>query len=198
MKVERVSYETITPSAARGILEAVYWKPEIVWRIERLYVLKAIRFTNIRRNEVKQKIPAGAAMAAMRAGRGQLGVYVDDGDNRQQRAAAVLCNVEYVIEARFEIVGGGDPAQKHYEMFKRRAEKGQCFHHPYLGCREFPASFAWHEGAVPVSPLSGTRDLGYVLHDIEFSNGMKPRFFRARLVDGIIDVPLHVAPGQKP
>ena len=189
MKVERVSYDVMTPSAARGVLEAIYWKPQITWVIDRLHVLQPIRFTNIRRNEVKSKIPVGAVKSAMKSGTGQLGFYADDGDNRQQRASTLLVNVEYVIEAHFELRDHSEPPQKHFEMFKRRAEKGQCFHHPYLGCREFIAQFEWLEGDLPVSPLTGTQELGYMLHDLDFADAMSPRFFRATMVNGVIEVP---------
>jgi len=206
MKVERVSYDVITPSAARGILEAIYWKPQIRWVIDRLHVLKPIRFTNLRRNEVQQKIPATNAGSVMKRGSGFLGFYVDDGDNRQQRATTLLRNVAYVIEAHFDLLDDSDPPQKHYEMFKRRASKGQYFHHPYLGCREFPADFEWIDGSIPESELTGERDLGYILHDIVYTpadgkefdlidahRGNKlhaePRFFRATMVNGVIDVP---------
>ena len=187
MKVERVSYDVITPSAARGILEAIYWKPEMRWIIERLHVMKPIRFTNIRRNEVGVKASAKLASTAMKTGRGQLGLFVEE--QRQQRAATVLCDVEFVVEARFEILSGNDGAPKHFEMFKRRAQKGQCFHRPYLGCREFDAQFAWIEGDPPPSGLRGERDLGYMLHDLDFENDMTARFFRAIMRDGVIEVP---------
>lgn len=189
MKIERVSYDVMTPSAARGILEAIYWKPEIAWHIDRIHVLRPIRFTNLRRNEVQQKIPAGTVRTAMTAGRGRLGFYVDDGDNRQQRASTLLRDVAYGIAAHFTVLSGHDPVQKHFEMFRRRAQKGQYFHHPYLGCREFPADFEWLEGPVPPSPLRGTQDLGWMLHDIDYPHSMTPRFFRATLVDGIVEVP---------
>ncbi len=187
-KVERLSYDVMTPSAARGLLEAIYWKPEIAWVIDRIHVLREIRFTSVRRNEVKAKVSADSARTVMKAGRGQLGFFVDDGDNRQQRAATILRDVEYAIEAHFTLTGGSDLPQKHYEMFKRRAEKGQYFHHPYLGCREFPASFAWLDD-LPRSPLRGTHDLGWMLHDIDFKRGMTPRFFQATLENGVLTVP---------
>jgi CRISPR-associated protein Cas5d len=191
MKGERLSYDMITPSAARGVLEAIYWKPEIRWVVDRLHVLKPIRFTNIRRNEVGSKASAKLAEAAMKAGRGTLGLYVEE--DRQQRAATVLRDVAYVIEAHFDVLGGADQPVKHLEMFRRRAEKGQCFHRPYLGCREFDAQFAWVEGEPPASELrgrpEGTCDLGYMLHDIDFDNGMMPLFFHAVMRDGVIDVP---------
>ncbi len=206
MKVERVSYDVMTPSAARGVLEAVYWKPQIVWVIDRLHVLKPIRFTNLRRNEVQDKIPVGTAKSAMKAGSGQLGYYVDSGKNRQQRAATILRDVEYIIEAHFNLLDASEPHQKHYEIFKRRAVKGQCFSRPYLGCREFAASFLWQDKEMPTSKIEGTTDLGYMLHDMEYSpatgkkydlieshQGKKlntqARFFRATMNNGIIDVP---------
>ena len=189
MKIERVSYDVITPSAARGILEAIYWKPEILWHIDRIHVLRPIAFTSLRRNEVQQKIPAGSIRTAMTAGRGRLGYFVDEGDNRQQRASMLLRDVEYVIESHFEVLSGDDPPQKHFEMFRRRAQKGQYFHHPYLGCREFPAHFEWFDGHPPRSALTGSRDLGWMLLDIDYQRNMAPQFFRAQLVDGVVDVP---------
>lgn len=191
MKVERVSYDVITPSAARGILEAIYWKPQICWVIDRLHVLRPVCFTNLRRNEVGAKASAANAKKAMKAGAGWLGICIED--NRQQRAATILRDVEYIIEAHFDIIDGDEPVPKHYEMFKRRAEKGQCFHRPYLGCREFDCQFAWLDGALPRSELAGTpegnRDLGFMLHDIDFDNDMTARFFRAEMHDGVIKVP---------
>jgi len=203
MKVERVSYDVMTPSAARGILEAVYWKPSIRWRIERIHVLSPIRFANIRRNELASKIPAGNIRQAMRDLVSPLHVFIED--DRQQRAAMVLEDVDYVIEASFEITeiagtrdsaGAADltdrePA-KHQEIFRRRAEAGQCFHQPYFGTREFPVSFAWIEKSqIPSSPFKGQepRDLGWMLHDIDFDNGMEPRFFRAIMRDGVVSAP---------
>ena len=187
MKVERVSYDVMTPSAARGVLEAIYWKPQIRWVVERIHVLRAIRFTNVRRNEVGAKASAGLAKRAMKAGTGSLGLYVED--ERQQRAATVLRDVAYVVEAHFDVVGGNDPPAKHFEMFKRRAQAGQCFHRPYLGCREFDAQFAWCDEPLPASELAGTHDLGVMLHDIDFDHDMQPRFFHAVMNDGVIDVP---------
>lgn len=192
MKVERVSYDAMTPSAARGVLEAIYWKPQIRWVLKRIHVLKPIRFANIRRNEVGCKVSvkgATGALAAMKRGSGQLGVFVEE--ERQQRAATVLRDVEYLIEAGFEVLRGDEPATKHFEMFKRRAEKGQCFQRPYLGCREFDCQFAWHEGEPPEGEYTDDpeRDLGYMLHDIDFDNEMTPHFFRAVMHHGVIDVP---------
>lgn len=189
LKVERVSYDVMTPSAARGVLEAIYWKPAIRWVVERIRVLKPIRFTNIRRNELGGKIPVGNARKAMKEGRGRLGVFIEE--NRQQRAAMVLRDVAYVIEARFELVKPADEnTGKHKDVFLRRARAGQCFHRPYLGCREFPAFFEFLEGEPPPSAFEGEiRDLGWMLHDIDFGNKMQPRFFHAVMRDGIIHVP---------
>lgn len=189
MKVERVSYDVITPSAARGILEAIYWKPQIRWVIDRLHVLRPIRFTNIRRNEVGAKASASTARTAMKNGKGNLGIVVEE--QRQQRATTLLRDVAYVIEAHFDLLDDTDPPGKHLDMFNRRAGKGQCFHRPYLGCREFPAHFELVEGEVPASDLAdeGERDLGYMLHDIDFADGMTPHFYRATMRAGVIDVP---------
>lgn len=191
MKVERVSYDVITPSAARGILEAIYWKPEIRWRVARLHALNPIRLASFRRNEVASKIPANSVAKAMSAGHGHLALFIED--DRQQRAATVLRDVAYVIEARFDIVSGEDNPGKHLDQFNRRARSGQCFHRPYLGCREFAAEFALIEEAEPIPEGvfagTGERDLGYMLHDIDFTNHMAAQFFRAVMRDGVIDVP---------
>lgn len=212
MKVERVSYDCITPSAARGVLEAIYWKPQIRWFIDRLHVLKPIRFTHFRRNEVASKISNTNVQRAMKSGRGQLMLEVDT--DRQQRAAVVLCDVAYGIEAHIEVLDPADasgklldkPEAKHLDSFNRRASRGQYFHHPYLGCREFPASFELVDD-FPTCPeeLLGERDLGVMLNDIEFvpdrkgtvvesSAGVRllaqPRFFQARMRDGVVEVPL--------
>lgn len=191
MKVERVSYDVPTPSAARGILEAIYWKPEIRWIVDRMHVLKPIRFTNLRRNELGAKASAANAKKAMNAGRGAMGLYIED--ERQQRAATVLRDVAYIIEAHFEVVGGSEGPEKHYAMFCRRARQGQCFQRPYLGCREFVADFALIEDGDTLEPppaeLSGERNLGYMLHDIDYADGRTARFFPATLRDGVVHVP---------
>lgn len=193
MKVERVSYDVMTPSAARNIVQAIYWKPEIQWVIDRIRVLNPIRFTSMRRNEVGAKISARLAATAMQSGRGNLALYVDDPDKRQQRAALLLREVAYIIEAHFEIVGGEPNEAKHLDQFNRRARGGQCFTRPYLGCREFAADFALVEpdGAIPPThpSLGGTRDLGWMLHDVDYKNGRKPHFFHATMTDGVIQVP---------
>ncbi|MDL1978965.1 MAG: type I-C CRISPR-associated protein Cas5c [Deltaproteobacteria bacterium] len=188
MKVERVSYDVMTPSAARGILEAIYWKPAISWVVDRIHVMNPVRFDNIRRNELAGKLPVGTIKKAMKDGHSPVEVFIED--NRQQRAAMVLKDVFYVIEAHFEFNGDEDNnAAKHKEIFDRRARKGQCFHHPYLGCREFPAHFELIEDGTPQSKLAGKQDLGWMLHDIDFNNNMEAKFFRAVMQNGIIDVP---------
>jgi CRISPR-associated protein Cas5d len=187
MKVERVSYDVMTPSAARGILEAIYWKPAIAWAVDRIHVLKPIRFDNIRRNELAGKVPLRTVKRAMNDGCSSIEVFIED--DRQQRAAMVLRDVAYIIEAHFDFTGSEDNnPSKHKEMFDRRAGKGQCFHQPYLGCREFSASFALIED-VPISQLTGKQDLGWMLHDIDFKNNMEAKFFRAVMHNGIIEVP---------
>ncbi|MFC6645297.1 type I-C CRISPR-associated protein Cas5c [Granulicella cerasi] len=192
MKVERVSYDAMTPSAARGVLEAIYWKPEIRWVIDRITVLKPIRFTSLRRNEVKDKISEATARRVMNAGSGELGMDASDSEVRQQRAALLLRDVGYIIEAHFEIESGPENAAKHLDQFNRRARRGACFTRPYLGCREFAAYFELLEGDdVPVvnEALLGERDLGWMLHDIDFAHGKEAKFFRATMRDGVIHVP---------
>ncbi len=193
MKVERVSYDVITPSAARGILEAIYWKPEIAWVIDRIHVLKRIRFNNIRRNELSGKVPVGNIKKAMknRHTDARLETFIED--TRQQRAAMVLRDVAYGIEAHFDVKSGDDDTPvKHKDMFERRAGKGQCFHQPYLGCREFPSGFELISGGFPESEYKDEteKDLGWMLHDIDFDNRMEAKFFRAVMRNGVIDVPL--------
>ncbi|WP_439259441.1 type I-C CRISPR-associated protein Cas5c [Lonepinella sp. BR2930] len=196
MKVERVSYDVITPSAARGILAAVHWKPAIRWVIDAIYVLKPIRFESLRRNELGGKISDSKVSGAMRR-KSVEGLYTLIDDDRQQRAATVLKDVAYVIEAHAVMTakaGAEDNITKHIEMFKRRARKGQCFQQPCMGVREFPAHFALIEDdeLLPPSALSETernRDLGWMLHDIDFDHGNTPHFFRAEMENGMIAVP---------
>ena len=194
MKVERVSYDVMTPSAARGILEAIHWKPAIRWVVDRIHVLKPIRFENLRRNELGSKIPVGRVRTEMKRGvTDGLSMFVQD--DRQQRASTLLRDVAYVIEAHFVLTDSAkadDTEAKHLAMFNRRATKGQCFHRPYLGTREFAADFAPVKDAMPESILTSQqsdRDLGWMLHDIDYGEGMTPRFFRAKLRNGVIDIP---------
>lgn len=191
MKVERVSYDVMTPSAARAIVEAIYWKPELQWVIDRITVLGPIRFNSIRRNEVSEKVSAKVAEGAMSAGRSDIALFVEEA--RQQRAALILRDVGYVIDAHFVIRSGEANEGKHLDIFNRRARQGQCFTRPYLGCREFAAEFRLLEAGDRApevdASLMGERELGWMLHDIDFANGREPLFFRATMRDGVIDVP---------
>jgi len=205
MKVERVSYDVMTPSAARGILEAIHWKPAICWSIDKIHVLKPIRFQSIRRNEVSSKIPESTARGAMnRADLNKRHLAAADPTNRAQRASTLLRHVAYVIEAHFDLTDKAtdqDTPAKHISMFNRRAATGQCFHRPCLGTREFAADFALlAEGApLPASELPNAernRDLGWMLHDIDFAQDNTSRFFRARLENGVLDVARLVAEGM--
>ena len=193
MKVERVSYDVITPSAARGILEAIYWKPAIRWVVDRIHVLRPIKFDNVRRNEVKSKIPLPKNPATIIRNENPLSLVIDDGRNRQQRATTLLRDVEYIIEAHFQLTvkaGRDDNEGKHLDIFNRRAKNGQFFHQPCLGCREFPAFFEIVNGKpTPSCYLGQTKELGYMLLDIEFSANMTPLFFPAIMKDGIITPP---------
>jgi CRISPR-associated protein Cas5d len=203
MKVERISYDVMTPSAARGILEAIHWKPAIVWTIDRIHVLKRIRFQSFRRNEIGVKMSADKAKSALRSGSvGGLGLVVED--NRQQRATTLLVDVAYLIEAHFDLTEKateGDTPAKHISMFNRRAGTGQCFHQPCLGTREFPADFRLLGENEPLPPNTlpedqRNRDLGWMLHDIDFAESQTSRFFRARLIDGILDVHRCLSEGE--
>jgi CRISPR-associated protein Cas5d len=209
LKVERYSFDVMTPSAARGILEAIHWKPAIRWVIDRIHVLKPIRFQTIRRNEVGHKAPAGKIKQAMN--RGDLaGLQLLVDEDRQQRASTVLVAPAYVIEAHFEMTakaGSDDTEGKHLDIFNRRAVRGQCFNQPCLGTREFAAHF---ELVAPGSPLPERdpemvnaqhgfggipRDLGMMLWDIDHQAPGRPSLlFRASLIDGVMDVPAPDSP----
>jgi CRISPR-associated protein Cas5d len=198
MKVERVSYDVMTPSAARGILEAIYWKPAIKWTIDKIHVINPIKFTNVRRNEVSEVLKLPNIKRAMEKSE-QL--FIIAPENRHQRAALVLKDVDYVIEAHFDLnlekCGETDTIEKHYNIVIRRLRQGQCFNHPSLGTREFGASFEIIEDdeAITKSNLSGEIDLGYMLFDMNFTlddtktkQTVKPSFFRAKLIDGVLDL----------
>ena len=192
MKVERVSYDVITPSAARAVFEAIFWKPAIRWHIRRIEVLKPIRWINLRRNEVSGVVPAGAVKSAMKQGKGNLGMYVEE--DRQQRAGLFLRDVRYRLHAEFEMLNNNPENNpvKFAEMFKRRASKGQCFNQPYLGTREFSCDFRLVEAdTAPAQPLPETRELGWMLYDMDFADTTNPmpRFFQANMQDGVIHVP---------
>ncbi|MBU5435045.1 type I-C CRISPR-associated protein Cas5c [Pseudoflavonifractor sp. MSJ-37] len=193
MKTERVSYDCMTPSAARGLLESVYWHPGLNWIIDRIRVCSPIRFTNIRRNEVKDTINARKVKSVMEKGNGEL--YLATTESIQQRAAMVLRDVHYVIEAHFEMTeraNHSDNPGKFQDIIKRRLERGQCYSMPYFGTREFSAHFR-RCGTVPPCPeeLKGVRDLGWMLWDVDYSDpqDIRFRFFRASLVDGVMTIP---------
>ena len=193
MKVERVSYDVMTPSAARACFEAILWKPAIRWHIRRIEVLKPIRWINLRRNEVASVISARNVEAAMKSGTGILRLNIED--DRQQRAGLFLRDVAYRVHADLEFFSERDPgvhANKYCEMFERRASRGQCVNQPYLGCREFAAYFRLvTDRATESAPIDETRELGFMLHDLDFTKPADPtpRFFRARLEKGAVNVP---------
>ena len=192
MKVERVSYDVMTPSAARSIFEAILWKPAIRWRVHRVEVLHPIRWINLRRNEVSAVVSTRNVQQAMTAGSGLLALYIED--ERQQRAGYFLRDVAYRIHATLSLSpGNAEPLMKYTEMFARRARKGQCVNQPYLGCREFAADVRLVETDAPTSkaPIDETRDLGWMLHDLDFTNPSdpQPRFFNAKMVAGVVEVP---------
>lgn len=192
MKVERVSYDVITPSAARGLLEAIYWHPGMRWVIDRIYVRSPIRFTNIRRNEVKDTISARVVKRVMESG-GEL--YLAAPESIVQRAAMILRDVHYVIEAHFEMTeraNAADNPGKFQDIMRRRLEKGQFYHQPCFGVREFPAHFRPCTQIPPCpEPLQGERNLGWMLLDMDYRDreNITPRFFRATLRDGVLVVP---------
>lgn len=197
MKVERVSYDVMTPSAARGILEAIHWKPAISWVIDAIHVLKPIQFQTLRRNEVGHKAPVGKIKTALN--RGSLeGLQIVADEDRQQRAATLLVDVAYVIAAHFEWTakrGAEDSDGKHLDTFNRRARKGQCFHQPCLGTREFPADFQLLEPDVALpETIAESRDLGFMLWDIDHADGRRSMFFRAALEKGVLKVPPPTSP----
>lgn len=192
MKVERCSYDMITPSAARGILEAIYWHPGLRWAIDKIYVRKPIQFTSIRRNEVKNKILASNVLNVMNGGNKPL--FQSSKDEIVQRAAILLREVDYIIEAHFEMTeqaNASDNPGKFKDIIMRRLKRGECYHMPYFGCREFPANFQlFEEDMVETAYQGEEKDLGYMLYDLDYSNPaeIQPMFFRAILKNGVLDV----------
>lgn len=190
MHVERVSYEVPTPSAARGLVEAVYYHPGLQWHIRRIYVLNPIRFTNIRRNEVKSKVLASDVYSAMQGSERPLSIVTSQ--QIAQRASMLLQDVHYVIEAEFTMTDRAAPSDnpgKFQDIVTRRMAKGQCYHAPYFGCREFPAHFrAWPGGPIPT--IQESRDLGFMLYDFDYSDpkNITPLYFHAKMENGVINV----------
>lgn len=189
MKVERVSYDVPTPSAARGMVESVYFHNGLRWIIDRIYVCKPIRFTNILRNEVASKISASNVLTEVN---GKKRSYIDRNADIQQRATTMLRDVHYVIEAHFEMTDKANPSDnpgKFQDIVKRRLRSGQAYMQPYLGCRECTAHFRlWEGGDIPT--IDETRDLGYMIFDMDYSDleNIQPMFFRAQMVHGVIDL----------
>lgn len=191
MKVERCSYDVITPSAARGILEAIYWHPGMKWVIDKIYVQKPVQFTSIRRNEVKSKISSNNVLPVYNGADKQL--YISTKSDIVQRASLLLRDVSYVIEAHFEMTEKAvesDNSGKFKDIIMRRLKRGECYHTPYFGCREFPANFCLCEDEKIETAYSGEKDLGFMLYDMDFSDldNIQPMFFRALMKDGVINL----------
>ena len=191
MKVERCSYDVMTPSAARGMLEAIYWHPGMRWIIDKIYVKNPIHFTSVRRNEVKSKVLASNVLSAYNGGKKPL--YISSKEEIVQRASMILTNVEYVIEAHFEMTEKAnetDNPGKFKDIMMRRLRRGECYHMPYFGCREFPANFCLCEDEKIETAYSGEKDLGFMLYDMDFSDldNIQPMFFRALMKDGVINL----------
>jgi CRISPR-associated protein Cas5d len=189
MKVERVSYDVMTPSAARGLLEAIFWKPAFEWRVRRIHVLNPIRRESILRTEVNS-VQSARSARRWEKNDGE-GHYQADEDHTQRHTLA-LRDVAYLIEADVHLVGYGknEHPAKYRDQFRRRVERGQCFHRPYLGCREFAAAFQPPSG--DESSIDRSEGLGRMLFDLDYeSNGERntPIFFQARLEDGVLHVP---------
>ena len=193
MKVERCSYDVITPSAARGILDAIYWHPGLKWVIDKIHVVKPIRFTSVRRNEVKSKILASSVLQAYNGDPKPL--YISAKADIVQRASLLLCDVEYVIEAHFEMTeraNESDNPGKFKDIVMRRLRAGKCFHMPYFGCREFPANFCvCEEDEIPTAYDDvEEKDLGFMLYDMDYTDreNLQPMFFRAVMKKGVLDL----------
>lgn len=192
MKVERVSYEVMTPSAARGVLEAIFWKPEFSWRVREIWVLKPIRHFSILRNEVNNK----AIVSTARKWREEGGGYFAEED-RAQRHTLALRDVAYIIKADIALKQHAtDDIAKYRDQFRRRVNRGQCHSIPYLGCREFAAYFGPPDGSE--QPIELSDDLGRMLLDLDYapdeSGRGVPRFFAARLEKGVLRVPIELYP----
>lgn len=200
LRVERASYDVPTPSALVGVLSSVFWHLGIVYVIDKIYVYNPIQFTNIRRNEVKDKIRFSDVRAQMEGKKDDISIYASQ--DRTQRASLLLKNVSYGIEAHFELdkdkMNPDGSPEKYYNILLRRLKKGQHFSQPCLGCREFPAKVTYME-TLPPSTLQGTVDLGYMLYDLQYqtdkhgnsTDHATPRFYRPKMIDGVIDVQVY-------
>ena len=193
LKVERYSYDVITPSAARGIMDAIYYHPGMRWIIDKIYVVKPIRFTSVRRNEVKSKISASNVLQAYNGA--DKALYMSSKQEIVQRASVLLTDVEYVIEAHFEMTEKAnetDNPGKFKDITMRRLKKGECYHMPYFGCREFPAHFALceEEEIKTVYETVPEKDFGIMLYDMDYSDpeNIQPMFFRAVMRHGVLDL----------
>ncbi|MCB7062580.1 type I-C CRISPR-associated protein Cas5c [Enterocloster citroniae] len=192
MKVERCSYDIITPSAARGILEAIYWHPGMSWKIDSIHVIKPIQFTSIRRNEVKSKISANNVLSVYNGAKKEL--FISSKEEIVQRASLLLKDVEYVISAHFELTdqaNDSDNPGKFKDIIMRRLRRGECYHTPYFGCREFPANFCLCKEEVHGAyEVVEDKDLGFMLYDMDYSNpeDIQPMFFRAVMRRGVVDL----------
>lgn len=189
MKIERVSYDVITPSAARGIVESIYWHPGLKYKIEKIYVLNPIKFTDIKRNEVKEFTAKKQWEDAAFKGKELPVVYTDK--SISQRASHILKDVHYIIESSFEMTekaSESDNPGKFQDTLRRRLRRGQCYSQPYLGCREFSAHFCEYTNST-IKTEDITKDLGYMLYDFDYSDkeSVLPKFFRANIVNGVID-----------
>lgn len=193
MKVERCSYDVMTPSAARGILDAIYFHPGMKWIVDKIYVRNPIRFTSVRRNELKSKVLAGSVLQVMNGAKKD--ISISSKDEIVQRASLLLKDVDFVIEAHFEMVperaNPGDNPGKFKDIIMRRLRRGECYHQPYFGCREFPANFELFEGEeVDTAYPNERKDLGFMLYDLDYTNpeDIQPMFFRAIMENGIINL----------
>lgn len=200
MKMERVSYDIITPSSARAILEAIHWKPAIRWVIDEIHVVKKIKFQTILRNEISKAISTQSIRTSIKNPNKPF--FTDTNKDRQQKNSLVLKDVEYVIKAHFEMTkyaGDTDDEKKHYNIFLRRARNGECYYQPYLGCREFSCNFELLENEETIETINESIDLGWMLYDIDFKRKKEdtyksvkeynPIFFRAELVNGVVTIP---------
>lgn len=193
LKVERYSYDVITPSAARGILDAIYYHPGMRWIIDKIYVVKPIRFTSVRRNEIKSKISASNVLQVYNGA--DKALYMSSKQEIVQRASVLLTDVEYVIEAHFEMTEKAnetDNPGKFKDITMRRLKKGECYHMPYFGCREFPAHFALceEEEIKTVYETVPEKDFGIMLYDMDYSDpeNIQSMFFRAVMRQGVLDL----------